>query len=269
MGRLLHGLSVSSFLPISLAASAIEGGKSLARRGLVIGLANFIGPTIGSVVYDNYGARASFIIASLMLTLSIFLVGSPPKPDDDSFKKLGGAPVDSRLLVFTGLLTIFASIIASYSSVMPVKLAKAGLPVSYCGAFQSTAAIISLVPRVVLAKSGRASYRLAALANIIALTGLVFASVSTTAHEMVAAGVVYGSGQGFLVISYLLLALQGRGRASLASSIFTLGWDIGFIIGPPVTGYLIEVFGYEVLTWAPTILVVNALALLTLSVRQR
>ena len=150
---------------------------------------------------------------------------------------------------------------------MPVKLTDAGLPVSYWGAFQSAAAITSLVPRVILAKRGKSSYMLAALANVVALTGLVLASLSSTAYEMVAAGVVYGSGQGFLVISYLLLALHGRYRAGLASSVFTLGWDIGFIIGPPAIGYLTELYGYDILTFVPMLLLLNVLLLLSMSAK--
>lgn len=265
VGRMLHGLSVSLFLPISLAASTMEGSRGLAKRGLVIGLANSIGPMTGSLIYDHLGARASFVTASVVLATTVFLVSGAQRtgwsPEGASISKA----IDRRLLMFTGLLTIFTSVVASYSSIMPVKLVKSGLPVSYWGVFQSAAAVASLLPRVVLVGVGGSSYGLAALATTTALTGLVLASSSSTMLEMIIAGIVYGVGQGFLVISFLILALDGRPMAGFASSVFTLGWDIGFIVGPPVTGYLVELLGYGVLTWIPVSLAVNIATLVILN----
>jgi len=261
VGRLFHGLAIATFLPMSIALSVSEGARAIAARSLAVGIGNVLGPLVGSAVYDLGGARFSFIVALIIHSANWALVRGV---ENRSEKGAGepGAVLVRRVFLFMALLAVFATAYMSLSTFIPVKLKDHGLPLTYWGLFSSVAALLSLLPRAFLLKVNLVNPFTAAAATATVLAGMLLASYAEDPFLFVIAGVIYGLGQGAVVVTYQIMALAGSKKAGISSAIYTMGWDIGSIAGPIIGGGLIESMGYSALHITPLLIIVNVVALL-------
>jgi MFS family permease len=94
------------------------------------------------------------------------------------------------------------------------------------------------------------------------MAGLLVATYAEDLVMFAVAGAVYGLGQGGIVVTHQILALAGARNAGLASSIYTMGWDLGSILGPTISGGLVEAAGFSVLHYVPAALLANVAVLL-------
>jgi predicted MFS family arabinose efflux permease len=156
----------------------------------------------------------------------------------------------------------------SVSTFTPVRLKDHGLPLTYWGLFSSVAAFTSLLPRAALTKTRLVNPFTAAASNATAMVGLLMAIYAEDHLTFTAAGAVYGLGQGAIVVTYQILALAGARNAGLASSIYTMGWDLGSILGPMLSGSLMEAAGFSALHYVPLALLINVAALLLYALRK-
>ncbi|MEM5826935.1 MAG: MFS transporter [Pyrobaculum sp.] len=258
IGRVFHGLSIAMFLPMSIAMSVTEGVKSMASRSLAVGLGNVAGPLLGTLIYDMGGARTAFLTALALHCINWFLINGL-----EDYRSRHGVKdrVEKRVFLFMTLLTIYAAVYMGLSTFILVKLRDLGLSLTLWGVFTTTAALSSLVPRAIMAKKNLVSIINAAAATATAAFGLLIASTASNYIEFIVAGIIFGVGQGALVTSYQILALAQSKRAGLASSIYTMGWDLGSIIGPVLGGVLVESLGYSVLYILPVSLFINVAVL--------
>jgi predicted MFS family arabinose efflux permease len=160
------------------------------------------------------------------------------------------------------LLTVYAAVYMSVSTFTPVRLKDHGLPLTYWGLFSSVAALTSLLPRAVLMKTGLVNPATAAASTAAAMAGLLIATYAEDLVMFAVAGAVYGLGQGGIVTTHQILALASARNAGLASSIYTMGWDLGSILGPTISGHLVEKAGFSVLHYVPAALLANVAVLL-------
>jgi len=263
VGRLFHGAAIATFLPASIAASVKEGVSSLASRSLAVGVGNVLGPLVGSLVYDAGGAPASFLLATSLHGVNAVLIRNalPPSRTEASVDRRP----ERRVLAFMLLLTVFAMSYMSVSTFVPVKLKDKGLPIAFWGVFSSVAAVISLIPRAFLARSpSHINYAVAAVATAAASAGLYLATLAEDLPSFVLAGVIFGLGQGAVVITYQVLALAGSRAAGLSSAVYTMGWDFGSIVGPAAAGWIVERAGFSALQLMPLLLLANVVALILL-----
>ncbi len=268
LGRLVHGASIATFLPMSIAASIAGGPHAIASRSLAIGLGNIVGPILGSYMYDALGPA---IPLSLGLALHLANAALLARAQYVGGRPTGGngvGRVEARVYVFTALLSLFALTYMSYSTFIPLKLKDGELPISYWGIFTSAASASSLVPRAAMARMWVPGYRTAALSTSAVALGLSLSSTVDDPLLFAAAGALFGLGQGAMVVSYQVLALTRSRRPGLASSIYTMGWDVGSLVGPPIVGSAIVGAGYTVLTALPAILLVNIAILAVLGARK-
>jgi MFS family permease len=257
-GRVLHGLAIATFLPMSIATSVAEGARAMAARSLAVGIGNVLGPLVGSAVYDMGGGRLSFSTALVIHAANwLFVRGLPARTAER-----GGVAVERRVLLFMALLTVYATVYMSISTFTPVRLKDHGLPLTYWGLFSSVAALTSLLPRAVLMKTGLVNPATAAASTAAAMAGLLAATYAEDLVMFAVAGAVYGLGQGGIVTTHQILALAGARNAGLASSIYTMGWDLGSILGPTISGHLVEKAGFSVLHYVPAALLANVAVLL-------
>ena len=257
-GRVLHGLAIATFLPMSIATSVAEGARGMAARSLAVGIGNVLGPLVGSAVYDMGGGRLSFSTALVIHAANwLFVRGLP-----DRAAERGGVAVERRVVLFMALLTVCAAVYMSVSTFTPVRLKDHGLPLTYWGLFSSVAALTSLLPRAVLMKTGLVNPVTAAASTAAAMAGLLAATYAEDLVMFAVAGAVYGLGQGGIVTTHQILALAGARNAGLASSIYTMGWDLGSILGPTISGGLVEAAGFSVLHYVPAVLLANVAVLL-------
>jgi MFS family permease len=257
-GRVLHGLAIATFLPMSIATSVAEGARAMAARSLAVGIGNVLGPLVGSAVYDMGGGRLSFSTALVIHAANwLFVRGLPARAAER-----GSVAVERRVVLFMALLTVYAAVYMSVSTFTPVRLKDHGLPLTYWGLFSSVAALTSLLPRAVLMKTGLVNPVTAAASTAAAMAGLLAATYAEDLVMFAVAGAVYGLGQGGIVTTHQILALAGARNAGLASSIYTMGWDLGSILGPTISGHLVEKAGFSVLHYVPAALLANVAVLL-------
>jgi len=252
-GRVLHGLAIATFLPMSIATSVAEGARAMASRSLAVGIGNVLGPLVGSAIYDVGGGRLSFLTALVIHATNWLFVRDLPARAG----KGGDVAVERRVLLFMTLLTVYATVYMSISTFTPVRLRDHGLPLTYWGLFSSVAALTSLLPRALLMKTGLVSPVTAIAANATAMAGLMLATYAEDPVTFAVAGAVYGLGQGGIVVTHQILALAGARNAGFASSVYTMGWDLGSILGPTISGGLVEAAGFSALHYMPAILLVN------------
>jgi 77 Permeases of the major facilitator superfamily len=263
-GRVLHGLAIATFLPMSIATSIAEGARAMAARSLAVGIGNVLGPLVGSAIYDMGGGRLSFSTALVIHAANwLFVRGLPARTAER-----GGVAVERRVLLFMALLTVYAAVYMSISTFTPVRLKDHGLPLTYWGLFSSVAALTSLLPRAVLMKTGLVNPATAAASTAAAMAGLLAATYAEDLVMFAVAGAVYGLGQGGIVVTHQILALAGARNAGLASSIYTMGWDLGSILGPTISGGLVEAAGFSVLHYVPAALLANVAVLLLYALRK-
>jgi len=259
-GRVLHGLAIATFLPMSIATSVAEGARAMAARSLAVGIGNVLGPLVGSAIYDMGGGRLSFSTALVIHAANwLFVRGLPARTAE---RRGGGVAVERRVVLFMALLTVYATVYMSISTFTPVRLKDHGLPLTYWGLFSSVAALTSLLPRAVLMKTGLVNPATAAASTAAAMAGLLIATYADDLVMFAVAGAVYGLGQGGIVVTHQILALAGARNAGLASSIYTMGWDLGSILGPTISGGLVEAAGFSVLHYVPAALLANVAVLL-------
>ncbi|MCI4447717.1 MAG: MFS transporter [Pyrobaculum sp.] len=265
-GRVLHGLAIATFLPMSIATSVAEGVKAIAARSLAVGVGNVLGPLIGAALYDLGGGRVSFTTAMALHAVNWLLVRGIQRRDARKGEKV--FVVERRVVFFMALLTIYATVYMSVSTFTPVRLKDHGLPLTYWGLFSSVAAFTSLLPRAALTKTRLVNPLTAAASNATAMVGLLMATYAEDPLTFIAAGAIYGLGQGAIVVTHQILALAGARNAGLASSIYTMGWDLGSILGPTFSGNLVEAAGFSALHYVPIALLINVAALLLYTLRK-
>ncbi|MEZ0318913.1 MAG: MFS transporter [Pyrobaculum sp.] len=261
VGRVFQGMAIATFLPISIAASVAEGVGAMASRSLAVGIGNILGPLLGSVIYDWGGASISFFVATgIHLVNFLFVRGLKDGSRVGSVRE--PTVLEKKVLLFMALMTIYAMTYMSLSTFIPVRLRDMGLPISYWGLFSSVGAVASLVPRAFLLRYNMVNPITAALATGATLLGLYAVTFAEGPAAFALAGVVYGLGYGAVVITHQILALAGSKRAGLASSIYTMGWDLGSITGPLVGGFLVRSVGYSALHVLPLMLLINVVVLI-------
>lgn len=258
VGRLFHGLAIATFLPMSVAASVAEGPKAMAARSLAVGVGNVLGPLFGSALYDIGGARLSFITALGLHASNFALVRGGDKTRSPGEP---GTGIERRVFLFMALLSLYGAAYMGISTFIPVKLRDNNLPIAYWGLFSSSAALVSLLPRAFLLKKGLVTPTTAGAATAVAALGMAAATFADGPLLFVAAGAIYGLGQGAVVVTYQILALAGSKRAGISSSVYTMGWDVGSIIGPVLGGWLVENFGLAALHYTPLLLAANVAVL--------
>ena len=268
VGRVFHGMAIATFLPMSIATSVAEGARAMASRSLAVGIGNILGPLLGSAIYDWGGASFSFFVATgIHLINFLFVRGLGSNSSGGSVRQ--PAVLEKRLFLLMALLTIYAMTYMSLSTFIPVRLKDFGLPITYWGLFSSVGAVASLMPRAFLLRYNWVNPLTAALATGATLLGLYAVTFAEDPVAFALAGAVYGLGQGAVVVTYQILALAGSKRAGLASSIYTMGWDLGSITGPLIGGFLVESVGYSALHVLPLTLLINVAVLATYAAIRR
>lgn len=267
VGRVFHGLAIATFLPMSIALSVVEGARAIAARSLAVGVGNVLGPLVGSAIYDVGGAKPTFTTALAIHAANwVLMRGAGGAAGGGSREP--GLKVEGRVFLFMALLTLYAATYMGISTFIPVKLRDHGMPLTYWGLFTSAAALVSLLPRAYLMKAGLVSPVTAAVATAITLVGMLLATYAEDPVAFAISGAVYGLGQGAVVVTYQILALSGSKRAGLSSSIYTMGWDLGSIIGPIAGGALVESMGYSVLHVIPLIMALDVAVLFLYAIRR-
>jgi MFS family permease len=272
IARLLEGIAIAAFVPSSIASAVDQAppgklGETLGWRSLMIGIGFMVGPALGGLISQYVGYNTTFGIAAILLLILIpfiFVKESPrvptPKASSTGLKERGFILALSSLIIYAvawmGLLTFLSA-----------WLKLLGYGDLEIGLFVSIQALSSLVLRV---SAGKWADRHPAALTCIGLFIISFAFtliyVFLVPPMLYLAAVVFGFGVGAYIPGSQTLALfkspaHSRG---LLSSVYTMGMDIGNLIGPIAFGLIIQATGsyLDVFALAPLIVFMAAMVIL-------
>lgn len=273
VGRLMEGIAVALFVPSSMASAvdqAPEGkvGETLGWRSLMIGLGFTAGPALGGFLSEAFGYRATFGMTALLILLLLPLVVFR-----EPARERGAISTSIRGLrerhFFVALLSLVFYAIAWMGLVtfLSAYLKLLGYGDLQIGLFVSIQAVSSLLLRVL---AGRWADRNPALMNYIGLFVVSFAFLLIALDQeplrLYMDAVIFGVGIGIFIPGSQTLALAHAPASSrgFLSSIYTMGMDVGNLIGPLVFGAVIQATGsyQESFFIAPALTFIAALAVL-------
>jgi MFS family permease len=250
VARLIEGAAVASFIPSSIASavdSAPEGrvGEMLGWRSLMVGIGFTVGPGIGGILSQFFSYRVTFIIASLLLLTIIPLI----KTSENNRKSFGGIYVGGLgnkyfLTAFLSLI-IYAVSWMGLITFLSAYLKLLGYGDIEIGFFVSLQALSSLMLRIIAGKlSDKYPEKTTYLSLLIISSSFFMIYIFTTPPYLYLASIVFGVGVGIFIPSCQTLALgRRRGGVGFLTSIYTMGMDIGNLIGPVILGLIVQYSG--------------------------
>lgn len=252
--RIVHGVSISAILLSVLLMSVIFSNEK--NRAGVLGfisvtflLPNIFMPFIGEKIIEKYGfdyffATAFFVSAIPILCLFLIPdIKNLRKTEKGSFfepLKKKGFPT---ILLLTSLLGFGVSTVNTFTPLWAKEIR------ATVGVFFTTAAIIAVSIRLFLPGKIKiwGKMRLLSLSFITFSTGVFMISIASSNLLLSISGAAYGMGMGFIYPNLLFMAVElvkndSKGRAL---GIFTASTDLGFSIGPTLSGIVIKHLGYS------------------------
>jgi MFS family permease len=154
--------------------------------------------------------------------------------------------VDQRVLLASFLLVCVSITSPATTAFVPLYARELGIENS--GAYFAVSAVISILASIVLGRQfDRGSRGLWSLLGFgLSLMGLAFILWATGIEMLVLGGGVYALG--FSILSTILLAVAidraDPTRPGAAMATFSAAYQLGMGLGAPISGWLIETFGY-------------------------
>jgi MFS family permease len=273
MARLIEGAAVASFVPSSIASAidqAPEGklGQTLGWRSMMIGVGFTIGPGIGGILAQILDFRTTFGISSLLLAAIIPFAffrehrrGSPREPLQSSGARERGFIVALSALILYGLswTGVYTFLAASFTSLPDGPLV--------IGLFVIIQGFSSLVLRVFAGKmADKRPAMMAYLGLIIMSLGLFIVYLTQIPPNIYLAAPILGVGLGIYVPGSQTLALMRCPSANRGylSGIYTMGLDVGILIGPILFGVIIQLTNSQqvIFALAPVLMFIAAMVVL-------
>ncbi|ASJ07763.1 quinolone resistance protein [Thermococcus siculi] len=262
LGRGLHGFAMGIFFPPNLSTAidlAPEGrvGETLGWRGTMFSLGNLIGPALGGYIADFSGFTVAFATAAGLSAVAALLVLNAYRHVGKHLPARGyhREEPNYRLLlrpffVFASLGLLFMSL--SYSGLntfLPALYKVSGLGTAAFGTYASIMGGSSLITRVIGGKQAdlRGPVKIATLGLALITASYVLLNALPFPPGSYASALVIGAGFGLAVPSLQMMALASLPQRirSFGSGIYTMFFDLGFLVGPMLLGYIAKLHGYR------------------------
>jgi MFS family permease len=274
IARLIEGLGVASFVPSSIASAVDQAppgklGQTLGWRSLMIGIGFLLGPSLGGFFIYLFSFRTTFSISAILLISLIPLVVFK----ETGHKSSGGSYSFSGLrernfvVALIGLVT-YALAWMGIFAFLPLYLITLGYVAEgaalVMALFAAIQGIFSLVLRVMAGRGADKRPDVMAYGGLLVMFLALLVMGQTIVPPFVyLAAPIFGIGIGTYVPGSQTLALM---RAppdcrGLVSSVYTMGLDIGNLIGPIMFGLIIQStnsFQY-IFVLAPTLMLAAAM----------
>jgi len=278
LGRILSGLASAFFMPASISTamdlSPVDRiGETLGWRSTMFGVSQLLGPGIGGYLADYIGYRNTFIV-NLLFILTAFIIiyitsRMAPKDILKHSSSSNGLKDIKKLLKLNFIGAMLAVIFHSMAmsgvwTFLPAYYVSIGLGTATYGFFSSINGGASILTR---ATSGRIADKhgpipVASVGALIITLGYIILSIFPNPPFAYVVAILVGIGTGLWVPAIQLLALGNlppeiRG---FGSGIYSIAFDIGFMIGPIIFGFIIKSSGsYLSILWLLPILTFSAL----------
>lgn len=252
--RVFHGVSISSIL-LSVLLMSVIFSKEENRAG-VLGfisvtflLPNIFMPFLGERIIEKYGFDYFFASAFFLSAITVLFLFKIPniknfkKTENGSFLEPLKKKGFSTILLLTSLLGFGVSTVNTFTPLWAKEIN------ATVGVFFTTAAIIAVSIRLFLPGNIKiwGKMKLLSLSFITFSIGIFMISLASSNLFLSLSGVAYGMGMGFIYPNLLFMAVElvkndSKGRAL---GIFTASTDLGFSIGPTLSGIAIKHLGYS------------------------
>lgn len=261
VARIIHGLASASFLPASI-STAIDlapphrVGETLGWRSTMFGVSQLIGPGIGGYISDLTNYNTTFIATFILSLISLGILFIARSWATEYVRRRSERKSSFRNIRQLLKLTFICPMVAvafhamSFSGIftfLPALYKELGFGASVYGFYASIQGGFSILTR---ATSGRIADRKGPIP--VASLGLILVTISylllyfnyLPPISYIAAS-IFGIGLGLIVPSLQLLALGDLSSEmrGFASGIYMMAFDLGFLLGPLIMGYYVELTG--------------------------
>jgi len=255
--RILHGIAEAMLFTafFTYAADCVPAGRrteGLALFGVSGMLPIALGALLGDVILGRWDYQAMFWVAFMLAVLSFALAlplrdmprGS--REGDDASRGFRDALFQRDLLPVWCVAGAFALALAAVFTFLKRFVDETGL--ATVGSFFSAYAGVAIVLRLFLGwmpdRVGPKRVLYPALGFVVAAFALL--ATANSDNQVIAAGVLFGIGHGyaFPVLFGIVVTRAREADRGSAMGIFTALFDVGAVLGGPLTGVLISVAGF-------------------------
>ena len=280
VGRLLHGVGMGFFAPVTmaLASDALPSEKLASGIGIFSlgqAIATAVGPAFGLELVQRYGYRSTFFIGAfimvIVLVLSLRLKSDAPQRTSGFRIKL--SDIIDRAVIVPAMMMFFLS--GAYSCINAFILIFGGAAgVKEIGLFFTSYAICLFFSRPI---SGKFADKYGVDKTlipgmIIFALSFILISFSDTLPMFLVAGAVSAFGYGICqpAVQTLCMLLVSKERRGVAGNTAFIGVDTGYLLAPSLGGILVTfvhsqggtvLAGYAVMFRVMTIPILIALIL--------
>ncbi|ETA80066.1 MFS transporter [Youngiibacter fragilis] len=254
--RLLHGfgLGFTVIACLTLVSEAVPDSKltsGIAVFSIAAAVAQAIGPGLGLALSRQFGYRLTFQIGMSVMLIAAFAVLAldNSKKSNVPFKVSYKNIYAKEALIPAIIMFFLAAVYVNINSYLVLYAMEVN--VTNIGLFYTVNAIVLLISRPII---GRLSdrfgvIRVLPLAIVFYGISLVMISYSNSIERFILAAVISAFGYGACqpIIQSLCMKSVTRDRRGSASATSYYGTDLGYLIGPLLSGIVIERFGYAIM----------------------
>jgi MFS family permease len=225
--------------------------SGIAVFSIAAAVAQAIGPGLGLALSKQFGYRQTFQIGMSIMLIAAFAVLAL----DDSKKSMVPFKVSYRniyakeALIPAIIMFFLAAVYVNINSYLVLYAMEVN--VTNIGLFYTVNAVVLLISRPIIGKlSDRFGVvRVLPLAIVFYGISMVMISYSNSIEKFVLAAVISAFGYGACqpIIQSLCMKSVTRDRRGSASATSYYGTDLGYLIGPLISGIMIERFGYAIM----------------------
>ncbi|MBO8174529.1 MAG: MFS transporter [Thermococcus sp.] len=258
VGRGIHGFAMALFFPSSL-ATAIElapkgrVGETLGWRGMMFSLSNLVGPAVGGFVADYFGFQPAFIFTILLSLIAAGFVSMAHRTTQEeseqktteTHKNISYRLLLNPFFIAASLALLLLSL--AYSGMLtflPALYKVIGLGTSAFGIYASIMGGFSLLTRVFGGREAdrRGPTPVATFGFSLLLLAYILLALNPTPPKAYLSAIPLGMGFGFAVPSLQMMALAKLPQKirTFGSSIYTMFFDLGYLSGPLIFGYVAQ-----------------------------
>ncbi|MFO8075397.1 MAG: MFS transporter [Actinomycetota bacterium] len=250
--RLLHGVGGGIIVPavftlVGDLTGADRRARAMGRTGAAIGLAAIVGPPVAGALAGRLGFVGVTTTVAAVLGIGLALAATRlPDPPRERSTAPGEAPeaVDVGRLARAGVAVFgFTFALGGLTAFLPFRVEALGGSSATTGAllglFAVVAAGLMLSP---VAEQGRATSALRPLATGLALVtvALTLLGLAPTIVLAAVACAIFGAGYAYVfpTAASEASAAAPMGRRGWAFGLFHAAFSLGFVVGPPLAGWV-------------------------------
>jgi MFS family permease len=226
-------------------------GEGMGFFSTTLSISMAIAPAVGLWLISRYSFQALFITCSLLTLASLLLAMLIKYPKVE--KQVTGLSLVfmEKAALRPAMVILFVSLAySSFLSFLALYTREQGM--TSTGLFFTTLAITALISRPlsgrIIDRAGRKGYDLSVLIGSITIiiAMLIIARTSTPFH-LIAGGIFYGIGFGFIQPAMLALAISSvpPGKRGAANATYWTAFDIGVAVGSLTWGLVASALGYS------------------------